>query len=220
MGALTLDRFRTLTLANPALQRQATIDKDMLTDWVNLAYFEVTGAVDFESLNRCAFINTVSTVSVYNMPVRFLGMISIQDRTTKGKLIRTGLRNLQRMTHDSTGYPRYWARKEGGVVLWPVPDAVYQLFAYYIAEPARLVNPTDVTVLPSTWDSSILMLTQSYGLLNFNEFEAADRLRATAFANLGSRMKDADFAEPMEGPLNVARSWADISNLRPDSERY
>lgn len=217
MGQMTLSRFRAHVMANPALQGLPNVDADLVTDWVNMAYFEVTGAIEFEALEKCAAMTTVNGVAEYALPVRFVAMTAVQDRTTGVKIVKSTLRNMLRYTWDTVGYPRFWARTAAGIKIWPIPDSIYSFFVYYTSEPVRLQNANDVTVLPATWDKAILLMAIETALRNFNQFDPADKLFTRAMAHMRSRMKDEDLGETEEGPLNLVRSWEELTGNRPDS---
>ncbi len=219
MGALTLKQFRSLVLANPLLQGQGDIDNDLIDAWINLGYAEVTGAVEFEELTHCASLNTVDGVSEYNMPVNFAGIISIQDRTSGAKLARISLRDMHRKTFDERGYPTYYARKERGIIIWPVPDGIYSFHAYFVRDMTPLAEAGDRTVLPATWDKAVLLFAQENALRNYNMFDAADKAFMRSIQMMRSRLTSADLDEPQEGMLRVVRSWADVMLNAPSNNR-
>jgi hypothetical protein len=221
MGMLTLKRFQALVLANPLLQGRGEIDLDLVRDWINLAYFEVAGAVEFKVLRRCASLSTIEGVTDYDYPGSFTALIGIQDRTTNSLLIEMTPKRALRLTFDETGYPRYYLQKKGGVRLWPTPDGVYAFFAYYIGAPDPLLLPGDVTTLPATWDKSVLLGAIEMGLRNFNLFDEADKSFTRMMANMKSRLRDEDLTPTSDSPLWVASSMEEIFFNDPQSaERW
>ena len=48
-------------------------------------------------------------------------------------LLKVALNSIEALTEDS-GRPTHWAENDGSIQLWPIPDAVYTLDVYGIAE--------------------------------------------------------------------------------------
>lgn len=216
MGLMTLARFQAHITANPAIQGLTGIDLELVRDWVNMGYFELIGAVEFDALKKCASLTTVQDVRSYKLPTRFIDLIGLQDRSSGTFITKTNLRNLQRLSSNETGYPRFWTRKEDALVLWPLPDDEYDMFVYYVAEPLPLTASTDVTILSSTWDKAILLFALESALRENNQFDAADKVFTRVMANIKSRIKDGELGDSEEGPLNLVHSWDEVSNLKPD----
>jgi hypothetical protein len=220
MGAMTLAGFRRLLLANPNFQSSEVIDNEMIDDCIHNAYLEVTGASDFDGLKKCASLSTVDGTTEYGLPIRFAGMIGVSDQTSGGLVLRTDLRNMLRFSLGERGYPKYWARKHDAIVLWPEPDGVYDLFVYFLAEPARMTAGTDVTVLPASWDKVVLELARENLLRALGEFDAADKTFTRAIALSRSRTTEDENNAPKEGPLRIVTSMEQLLNSEPTSERF
>jgi hypothetical protein len=213
MGMFTLTDFRDLL--STALGNRG-IGNEKLDLWITLAYVEVMTSAGHAQLVQCAELNTVKNEPSYVLPPGILGIETILDHTNGRTLLRTGIDNLKNYSKDERGEPKLWARLGAGFELWPIPDAVYKIEAVYFKEAAKLVNGVDKSILPSTWDNAIYLLSVHYALSALGEDQAKTQEWFTrAIAYMRSRFTDDDYAAGSPSmPFTVARSFDDLTRHR------
>lgn len=194
MGLMRLDDFREEVVANLG---DRGLTNRRVDSWVNFAYRELCGALEFEELRFEQKTTTVPGVRLYEFPEKFLGIVAVADVTNKRRLERLDAADLLLKDKTITGPPTHWGRRAKALVLWPVPDGQYELNAIFFREPDLLVNGTDTTVIPATWDTAIVLLATHYGLLALGrtemDFNAADRYFQRYIAYVRSRKTDSEW---------------------------
>jgi len=190
MGVITLLNFRTDVIA--ALQERATEidDSAQINRWINAAYLDVTGAVDFPELDDVFNIATVDGTSEYAGPLDSAGWLSVFDESNDDLLERVSLSQLFRRDRSTKGTPEFWSRRGDTLILSPTPDAVINERILHKITPAILNDDADKTVLPGTWDQVIYLLAVSNGHLRFAEENRATFWRNNAVAYIQSRFTE------------------------------
>lgn len=162
MGFMTLAQFETEV--ESVLGGRANVTSRLDT-WINLAYFDVCGAVDFPELDTIYNFSTQVGVNSYNLPSGGIQIITLYDNVSKRPLRKVERMEVFRQDLTESGAPRIWARHGSKVYIHPTPSDVRSIDMLLMKEPVPLAASGDVTVLPRTWDAAILLLATSYGLL-------------------------------------------------------
>jgi len=181
---------------------------------INLGYFELAGAFDFEDLFTLTTIPTVADDKDYTLPTDVISVRSVVDVTNTTNLRRLPIENFLRLDPASTGKPTRWARAGGLLYLWEVPDAVYSIEVGYNKEPVRLSAGADVSVLPGAFDQAILLFAAKFGAMVDGDAQKADMYLSAARLYVNTRIKDsgADFASQSVG-VTVATSEEQLTDL-------
>lgn len=135
-------------------------------DFLNAAYREIHGQMRWPFLETIAAnadstaVGTMSyTPSITNWrnldAVRIaqpaqLNWISIEYMSPQD------LFDMAQVNPTETATPRYWTMYASKVHFFPVPDDVYQITYYYIAEPPDMAADSDVPVLPLPYHDVIV----------------------------------------------------------------
>ena len=181
--------------SNLVLEFGNRTDLGSYTDgWINTAYTDFCSRTEFWGLKfPQAFtfpeldvpatpVNTVAGTAYIAAPSDCLFIHSVWDGTNDRKLtripsVRKYVEKTGRATTASRGKPTEWIRfaNDSGVsriYLYPTPDAVYALTAYYRKRPALLTG-TGTTEIGAEWDEPILKLAVIQSLMRLHDYEKA-----------------------------------------------
>lgn len=192
MGVQTLEEFHTDlqgSLGNKG------IVGDRLTRWVNSAYFELTGAIDFEILEATAEVATVAAqqaVAIPNTDSTTVVVKHVRDNTSDNKLGWLDKAELLRKKRTPTATPLYWTRHAATILLHPVPDDIFALELYLKKDPTPLADTSSKTIIPASWDQAIQLLATHYGLLATGDEQRAMVWLNRAIAYLQTRTTEED----------------------------
>lgn len=222
MGLLTLERMEDRLqkiLGNRGLT------EPVLRDYVQLGYTEVVGHLEFESEKVCAHFLTTDGVSEYTLPENLLGVISVTRLGTTAerdrRLRRADLRNFAAMqrstlTEVRRGAPEIWSRRRGAFLLWPTPDAEYRIDVYFYQEMPLLEEPTDTTIIPGSFDWSVICFAAYIGFAEHGEDATSDQWYQKGIIHMRSRKTDADYEQGTESlPAYFTRNERDVTSMRP-----
>lgn len=167
MGQLFITDFRThldFSLGNRG------ISSILLDYWINAAYFEILGAVEFAELTEIAEIQTVAGTETVALPNggNLLSIGGVFDLTNEQRLRKAGTDALLQFKKE-TGLPKYWSRTGPNLTLRPVPEGVFDLNTSLVSEPIKLSDTNTQTVLPTTWDFAIILLSTANGFFSLGE---------------------------------------------------
>jgi len=115
------------------------------------------------------------------------------------------------------GPPRMWTDVPGGFRVYPAPEDTMDLLVDYYSEPPPLVADDSTTVLEARWDHAIHLLAAHFAFLDLGitgEGSASQEFLQRAHHYIQTRVKDHDVRTAPPMPLNVARSFDDLTRLR------
>ena len=206
----------TLAKFQEQLQRMVAspsrgISTPQLNMWINLAYREILGAIEFEPQRTSTTFDTVDGTIAYDEPSDQTQIILVKDTENDNVLQFVETPAFRRRDPDTEGEPQYWTRIGSQIHLHPTPDDAYSMLVEYLAMPADMSDPTDTPVFGSQWDSALLQLAFANALQEFREFDGAQMAYSRALAALRSRKHDRAHREatPQIG-LQVAYSEEDL----------
>lgn len=171
MGFMTLDNFRTDLQS--ALGDRGIVN-ERLDRWINFGYLDICGSIDFEVLDEEDTTQSISTgANTANVPAGALIVKLVKDTTNDNLLGWIPKPEFHRLSASATGAPTKWTRHKNQIFVHPKPTATTAIRIIYKKPPTRLINATDVTVLPDVWDAAVFMLAVSYGMLALGEEQRA-----------------------------------------------
>lgn len=188
MGLYTLTDFRDeiqLSTGNRGL------DNTRLTRYVNFAYFEIVGSVDFETLVETSPFSTVVGQSAYSIPsgsalVKAVVNLSLPS---DGLLGYRDMIEYYRTNRSANGVPRIWARQGDQILLAPYPSSIFSMSMILKSDPDPLVIDSATTELPTTWDPGVSLLATHYAKMSLGDADAASFYNR-AVQYLASRVVD------------------------------
>lgn len=192
MGVMTLTNFRDDTQS--ALGDRG-LGNTSLDRWINQAYLDIAGAVEFDILQEedTAQSTVNGTVSV-NVPTGAHKVKYVRNTTGDTLLEWVPVTELYRRSQTS-GTPIVWTQRKNLILFNPIPNAVLALRIGYRKSPTVLSAVGDVTVLPDYWDAPIFILAVHYGLLSRGEDQRAMVWLQRAAAYIQSRITEKDLME-------------------------
>jgi hypothetical protein len=196
MGYMTLDDFRLDVNSALGGQGRGTIELDR---WVNLGYFDVTGAIDFDILDSYTELNTATGINEVSVPADTQLIKVVKDQTNLNNLGYLPLSEYYRRANATTGLPRWFARQKDKLKLHPVPSGVYVLQIVTKQPPIAMAIENDVTVLPPTWDAAVFLLAMHHAWLALNNEQRAAVWLGRAVTYIQSRITDSDFRQGTTG---------------------
>ncbi len=163
-------------------------------DWINTAYLDLCSRTEFWGLKfpknftfpeldvPATPVNTVAGTAYIAAPSDCLFIHTVHNVTSDRKLtripsIRKYTEKTGRATTASRGTPTEWIRFAndsgvGRIYLYPTPDAVYAMTAFYRKRPALLTG-TDTTAIGAEWDEPILKLAVIQSLMRLKDYDKA-----------------------------------------------
>lgn len=176
----------TLGEIKTALKRFGFDDDDPLTAWINEAYRQFLDAYQWPFLEAISSEDTVVGVDSLNLPADFFSMITARITTASTNLEYMGRIQFENEIQDptKTGKPTiYTLVGMDGLVLYPIPDAVYTVRYYYKKFMSPLVDDIDVPFIGlSYYHYTLVQGAAAVGLQAENEEDRA----STALENFSS----------------------------------
>lgn len=212
MGLMTLGEFRNELHAVFADRKAGN---ERVDRWINQAYFEICGMADFEDLKCRQEFTTIEGVSAYEMPDGFIKFISVFDTTNKRRMLRLDQEQiaLQDVSEEGWTKPERWAIHGNTLYMFPPADDAYEVTAIFLKEPDPLVDADDTTVIPPTWDLTILFHAQKIGWFSYGEIDKGNALMRVSERNFTSRLKDNErLNKTPQAGLQVAHDWIDLED--------
>ncbi len=198
MGILTLLQMRTEL--ESTMGTRANVDGDRRDLWINMAYTDIASGIDFTELDGEFDIPTVADQHNYTGPANPLIVQMVRDDDNNNLLTwipETEYFRLDRSVVKDA--PQRWTRRATEILVWPNPDAVYALVAYFKITVDALVADGDVTVLPPFVDNGLLLLGAAYGFLAVGEDQRGIIWANRAVNFLSSRLTGQDFSFLLAG---------------------
>jgi hypothetical protein len=130
------------------------------TELINDAYQDICSREAWPFLEKQATMNTVATVATPVLPTDYNDAISLIIDASQTILVPIRLDDFTKRFAGSltqVGTPAYYYFVGQVLKLWPVPDGVYAITLSYVSTPAKLVNTTDVPLLPDRHARAILL---------------------------------------------------------------
>lgn len=213
MGLTQLQDFR---LRLQAALGNANYDNALLDVWINAGIQEVAGAVVFDALEERVDFPILDGTYRYAAPIDLIRPISLAWPTGAAWLLKTSksrLDHLQRATEDT---PKLWAYEHGEIVVWPTPAANATLTLLYCKEHPLLVDDTETTLLPATWDNACYYFAVSAAMLDLGDDERATFWHNKGIQYAGSRLTDAEFGtEAVTEPVKVVTKGEELYRQQP-----
>ncbi len=208
MGVLTLLQIRTEL--DSAMGSRSNVDDARRDVWINLAYTDIASGIDFTELDDDLAIPTVQGQNNYAGPANPLIVQLLRDEDNDNLL--TWIPNSEYFRLDRSvaeAVPKRWTRRGDELLVFPNPNGVIQLLAFFKQTPPPLVGDGDVTILPPYVDNGVLLLGIAYGLLAVGEDARAVTWTNRAIAYLGSRLTGQDFSFLLGGLTQTQPTAAD-----------
>jgi hypothetical protein len=176
-----------------------TVDATRAKNWVNMAYFDTCGAVDFPELGTTPQFNSVAATAQYSIVDGVYQVLAVYDTVAKLFLRRVRIEEYARQDHSEAGPPKLWSRHGASIFLNPVPTDIRAIKYYARSEPAPLAVDGDKTILPRTWDQAISMFSIATALFSLNEDSRATTWYNRAIAYTQTRMLEGETPTPQGG---------------------
>jgi len=208
MGVLTLLQIRTEL--DSSMGDRSNVDDPRRDVWINLAYTDIASGIDFVELDDDLAIPTVQGQNNYTGPTDSLIVQMFRDEDNDNLL--TWIPNSEYFRLDRSvaeGVPKRWTRRGDELLIFPDPNGVIQLLAFFKQTPPPLVADGDVTILPPYVDNGVLLLGIAYGLLAVGEDARATTWANRAVSYLGSRLTGQDFSFLLGGLTQTQPTAAD-----------
>ena len=170
----------TLQQLRDDLRDQLGVDDIELPDpkadlLLNKSWWQIADDYDFREKETTRTYNTVAGTSAYAVAsdTNALEQVSIEDDSGSQHSL---LKPMTLLTYESDyvdtvnsrGKPEYYIRRGSSVILWPTPDAVYEITEYYWK---TLIDiETGGVTIPRAWHEAILYGAAYRGFAQFGDF--------------------------------------------------
>lgn len=191
MGAKTLEEFRSNL--NFAMGGRHFGDPE-LDNWLHTGLDDLTRGRIFEELHSSTTILTVADKEDYTLPSDVEGVFGVEDASSKKALLKVGLQKYNRLSRASRGAPKYWFPRAKKILIWRIPNRVFSLgVSTYILHP-RLTSTGQKSILATTWDRAIHLLSLYHGLVDVEELPRAKGIYKEALRYIASRVTDEEIS--------------------------
>jgi hypothetical protein len=164
---------------------------NLFEKWINLAYIRLTTRNRFYGLKtnfyfpelevESSALSTADGTKTITTPTDALVIREVWDSTNDVRLNNISTRKYIEYTgrsdSSSEGKPIEWLRRDTKIYLYPTPNAIYSLYAYYRKVPAILAS-TAKTAIGVEWDEVILQLAYIIGKEWLGEFDKARAMKS------------------------------------------
>lgn len=189
MGLLTLSDYRTDL--QTALGDKGIVDS-RLDRWINAAYLDLAGSVNFEILDADATVPTVASTASVTAPADSLVIELVRDTTSDRLLAWIPKAEYFARSAATEGEPLNWTRHGDDIYLHPIPDAIYSLFIPYKKSPDILATDAATSIFPAIWDHAIFLLSVHHATLVLGDEQRAAAWLSRAIVYIQSRMTEDD----------------------------
>lgn len=158
----------------------------VVTAEINAALQYITSLGDWEWLEKSETIATVNATQSYNVAADAMRTIDVVDPNGI-PLARRNIDEIDFMGTATGSYTRFYAQNKNALVVFPIPNGVWNLKHRYVASEPYLTG-TDTPLMTAQWQESLIaysayLLEQRAG--NVAQAEA----HKTAFADFLSSMQ-------------------------------
>lgn len=209
------------------LQNRADIviggDYTRLNRWINWGYLNTSQMLDIKELWASIAVPTVANQPLYLMPaaLAWIKKLSVDDENEFIMLGGTELAEIDLDTYrglpdsDEIDFtpllPRSWFRYQRMLVLWPTPDAVYNLALDCRVRPLPLTDPQDCPLLPEEFHEAIVYATLARAWRALRNPQAAALAQNDALSIIRPLLNsDAEERSAMHLGMMPIRSRADL----------
>lgn len=174
MGFITLEEFREEIQNSTG---NLGLENTRLTRYVNSAYFEVAGAVDFSELLEIQETAILANESTIPLSPNVSAVLSVAHSdhlmpSYYGPLGYRAAPEFLRNPQFPAGVPKIWTRIGTDIVFRPEADAIYPINIIHKSSPFALAVDTEKTVLPNTWDPAISLLAVHFAKMALGQQDA------------------------------------------------
>lgn len=216
--SLTLARMR-------ALLRKGLggLDSNELTDaeadeLLNIALWDLDNRFPFKEKECLVTASTVAGQEDYALPSTLdaiRNVAIVDDETGQYRYLREMTvewyeNNAEDDDEDERARPKYWLRRDDGLILWPIPDIVYTLrLEMWRTVPSLLEGTVDTTGLPRNWDRIVVKNAVAEGHFFNQDYNLEQQARNSAIGNeRGSVLTTSKEEEGIRfGGLDVLHEW-------------
>lgn len=185
---------RTLTLFRAELEAMLgnlSLGTTKIDRWLNDAYLDLAGGVDFAALQD---IDTTTTATIgqanYAVPSGTLTVQAVFDEANDSALEYVTPEEYYRRRSTTNGNAEVWTRIGDEIYLSPPPDATDAITILRKAAPTALSGANDTSAFPEIWDPVILHLAAFYGMMARNEEDRAMVFMQSAINYIQTRITE------------------------------
>lgn len=192
MGQVSLAAFRSRL--DRALGNR-DVGEGVYDGWINDGYFDMTGSHDFIELRTVAKATLDAEQGAIEVPAGLQWVRALLNVADKEKLVKLASEHFHLMSEDfDDDTPvRYYTRDGDALYVKPTYSEDKELTILFNREPDRLVNSSDVTVLPATYDKPLHQFTMFHALSDLGEEARGTEWRNNAILYLRSRLDPDDY---------------------------
>ena len=219
-----------MSLATTDVGRRADIPISVASQRVNMAYFEVAGAVEHALLEQVAVSSTTSGENRIDLPTDYgeIVNLSLKWSTSTSSSAVSNTKTLRRMSASNAdergflpvGEPQGYVMFNQWVEVWPSPDSAYSMQIRYRSMVTDMVQTSDVPSISTPFRHAIYIKTKELlhdYLGNYAASAAANR----AYIDYMLRIKSDEARRQMGESRQGAHVIYDTPNrLRRDDSRY
>lgn len=177
-------------------ENEETISENRIKRWLNQAYLEVCSAIKPQALSSSETITTTSGTAEYTFSSdNVLTIDDCVDETNHQPVIpiNENQYNQYALGGTSSGNPYYYYQSGADpfgkikVTFYPTPNGTYSIVFNITAKPAEIstdvTTSTTWTVIPETWDDSIIYRAASRGWYSLGDVNMGKAMMEAARAN-------------------------------------
>lgn len=221
MGTLA-STLITTTLDNVAKAGVSTSRSGITTTtlgitWLNNALKSMSRKADFKDLSKTYAGATVASQRRYALPTdtKKIYDVRIEDGTSSRKLICLNQKHMDRVVpwpdSESTGKPTWYTEFGAAIDLFPLPDAVYDIYIRVHLWPTTILATTDTVSYESDKDDVIVAYMTKEAFFHYQMYEDAAMWKKEA----DEKCKEAFLADDEQPDYDPVARGFDSARITP-----
>jgi len=214
-------------MATADIGRRDDIAQSVVSQRVNMAYFEVAHAIEAQGLERIAVSSTTSGENRIDLPTDYGEFInaSVKWSWSTASSTVSSTKTLSRMNAseaDALGFlpvgePQGFVLYNNWMELWPSPDSAYSLQLRYRSMVTDMIQTSDVPSVSTPYRQAILFKAEEHLHRYVGNFAAAAALNQT-YIDYMARTKSDEYRRQLgEVPMGLRPVYGTHTRSRSTS---
>lgn len=179
--------------------------------WLNQSQSRIARHAEIRDLFTTSTVTKVAGTATYTLPTDFLRATGLVDVTDDIDLEYREDPNELRLLNQGTvnrGTPVLYSFSEGGLLLYPVPDASGSLTLTYYKRPTDMSADGDTSILPADYHDLMVSWTLSRAYRSEDDPQMSQFYMAEYIRDLALMTSDRQYED--SSPRQVPGTWGEV----------
>lgn len=191
---------------------ESGIDATTAKKYVNRAYLQMAMSFQFYGVETKTTFNTAAADNDYDIGTVAVGakdIVAIYNNTQDYPLVQRDIVWWEATLEDPTtvtGEPTDWVRYGDDILLYPTPDAIYEMNIRYKTNPAEMTTDGESPVFPEEWHEAIVLSAMSKAAFFYGFDNKGINMKNEALALISALQEEPTMASRRRiGQISVQR---------------